>query len=106
MSDVLSPILQWINIHPDLAGLITFGISAAESIAIIGTIIPGTVMMTAIGTLAGAGIIPLWPTVLWAILGAIVGDGVSYWLGHHFNERLPSLWPFRKHPSLLQNGES
>ncbi len=106
MSDVLSPILQWINTHPELAGLITFGISTAESVAIIGTIIPGTVMMTAIGTLAGAGVIPLWPTLIWAILGAIVGDGISYWLGRHFNERLPFIWPFRKYPNLLQNGEN
>ncbi|HSW69685.1 MAG TPA: phosphatase PAP2 family protein [Gammaproteobacteria bacterium] len=106
MSDALSPILQWINAHPELAGLATFGISTAESVAIIGTIIPGTVMMTAIGTLAGAGIIPLWQTLIWAILGAIVGDGISYWLGRHFNERLPYLWPFRKYPALLENGET
>lgn len=106
MPDTLSPILQWINTHPELAGLATFGISTAESVAIIGTIIPGTVMMTAIGTLAGAGVIPLWPTIFWAILGAIVGDGISYWLGRHFNERLPQIWPFRKYPNLLQTGES
>jgi len=105
MSDPLSPILQWINTHPELAGLVTFCISTAESVAIIGTIIPGTVMMTAIGTLAGAGVIPFWKTIIWAILGAIVGDGISYWLGRHFNERLPLLWPFRKYPALLQNGE-
>jgi len=106
MPDTLSPILQWINTHPELAGLATFGISTAESVAIIGTIIPGTVMMTAIGTLAGAGVIPLWQTLIWAILGAIVGDGISYWIGRHFNERLPSLWPFRKHPGLLESGEN
>ncbi|HSW93256.1 MAG TPA: phosphatase PAP2 family protein [Gammaproteobacteria bacterium] len=105
MSDVLNPILQWINTHPELAGLLTFGISTAESVAIIGTIIPGTVMMTAIGTLAGAGVIPLWQTIVWAILGAIVGDGISYWLGRHFNTRLPGLWPFRRFPAVLDNGE-
>ncbi len=105
MSDALSPILQWINNHPHLAGLATFGISAAESVAIIGTIIPGTVMMTAIGTLAGVGVIPLWQTIFWAILGAIAGDGISYWIGRKFNYRLPYLWPFRTHPSLLENGE-
>lgn len=106
MPDALSPILQWINIHPELASIATVGISAAESIAIVGTIIPGTVMMTALGTLAGAGVIPLWQTIMWAILGAIIGDGISYWLGHHFNQRLPHLWPFRTHPSILQSGET
>jgi membrane protein DedA with SNARE-associated domain/membrane-associated phospholipid phosphatase len=106
MTDTLSPILQWINDHPEFAGLVTFAISTIESVAIIGTIIPGTVMMTAIGTLAGMGIIPLWPTLIWAILGAIVGDGISYWVGRTFNSRLPFVWPFRTHPNLLESGES
>jgi membrane protein DedA with SNARE-associated domain len=105
MSDIISPLLQWLNDHPQLAGLVTFLISATESIAIIGTIVPGSIMMTALGTLAGAGVIPLWPTILWAILGAIVGDGISYWIGHYFKERLPLLWPFRSHPALLKTGE-
>ena len=105
MSDTLSPILQWINAHPQLAGLATFIISAAESIAIIGTIVPGTVMMTAIGTLAGMGVIPLWETLFWAILGAIVGDGISYWMGRYFNTRLEFVWPFRTRPYLLERGE-
>lgn len=103
--NIVSPLLQWLNANPELAGLVTFTISAVESVAIIGTIIPGTIMMTALGALAGAGIIPLWQTIIWAILGAIVGDGISYWIGHYFKDRLPKLWPFRNHPSLLRSGE-
>ncbi len=105
MSDFLSPILEWINAHPDLSGLAVFLISAAESIAIIGTIVPGTVMMTAIGTLAGAGVLPLWSTIFWAMLGAVVGDSVSYWIGYYFKDRLHYIWPFRTHPNLLATGE-
>lgn len=104
MSDYISPILQWINAHPHLAGLATFLISAAESIAIIGTLVPGTVMMTAIGTLAGAGVMPLWSTVFWAILGAIFGDGISYWIGYYFKDRLREMWPFRNYPTILESG--
>lgn len=105
MSDFLSPIFQWIHTHPELAGLATFVISAAESIAIIGTIVPGTVMMTAIGALAGAGVMPLWSTIVWAILGAVVGDGISYWIGHYFKDRIHFIWPFRVYPNLLASGE-
>jgi membrane protein DedA with SNARE-associated domain/membrane-associated phospholipid phosphatase len=105
MSDSISPILQWLNAHPHLAGLATFIISAGESIAIIGTIVPGTVMMTAIGTLAGAGVIPLWSTIIWAILGAIAGDGISYLMGHYFRDRLRFIWPFKNSPNLLERGE-
>lgn len=105
MSDFVSPLLEWLNTHPQFAGILTFTISAAESVAIIGTIVPGSIMMTALGALAGAGVIPLWQTIFWAILGAIVGDGISYWIGHYFKDRLPRLWPFRTHPTLLRTGE-
>ncbi len=106
MSAEISPILQWLNTHPHLSGLATFLISAAESVAIIGTIVPGSIMMTAIGTLAGAGVIPLWSTILWAILGAIIGDGISYRIGYYFKDRLYQYWPFKNNPQWLNNGKN
>lgn len=105
MYDAINPIFQWLNAHPHFSGLVTFIISAAESVAIIGTVVPGSLMMTAIGALAGAGVIPLWPTIIWAILGAIVGDGISYRIGYIFKDRLHNIWPFRAYPSLLESGE-
>ncbi len=105
MSDIATPVLEWLNTNPELAGLATFLISAGESVAIIGTIVPGSIMMTAIGALVGAGIIPFWSTLMWAILGAIVGDGISYWFGHYFKDRTHSIWPFKNHPNILAGGE-
>jgi membrane protein DedA with SNARE-associated domain/membrane-associated phospholipid phosphatase len=102
---MISPLLQWLNAHPEFAGLVTFLISAGESVAVLGTIVPGSIMMTALGALAGAGVIPLWGTVFWAIMGAIVGDGISYWVGHYFKDRLKKMWPFRNYPGLLESGE-
>ncbi len=98
MSDIVSPLLQWLNANPHWAGLATFCISAAESVAIIGT-------MTAIGALAGAGVIPLGQTIFLAILGAVLGDGISYWIGHYFKNRLRRMWPFSTNPGVLKNGE-
>lgn len=104
-TEAINPILQWLNANPNLAGIVTFLVSAGESLAIIGTIIPGTITMTAIGTLAGAGVIPLWPTVIWAIFGAAVGDNLSFWMGRYFKDRLRSIWPFKQYPQLLESGE-
>src|ERR1700722_233842 len=101
MSEAINPILQWLNTHPSLAGLVTFLISAAESIAIIGTIVPGTIMMTALGALAGVGVIPLWSTIFWAIIGAIVGDNFSFFAGRYFKDGLRHSWFFRHYPQLL-----
>ncbi|HSW71504.1 MAG TPA: bifunctional DedA family/phosphatase PAP2 family protein, partial [Gammaproteobacteria bacterium] len=105
MSDLVSSVLQWLNTNSEYSGLITFIISASESIAIIGTIVPGSITMTALGALAGAGIIPLWPTLFWAFLGAVVGDGISYWLGYYLKDRIRQTWPFKKNLSLLMKGE-
>lgn len=103
--DFVNPLLQWLNANPQWAGFVTFLISAGESVAIVGTIVPGSITMTAIGTLAGAGIIPLWATLFWATLGAIVGDGISYWMGFYFKDRLRTIWPFRNNPGILKKGE-
>ncbi len=103
--DLISSVLQWMNTHPGYAWLITFIISASESIAVIGTIVPGSITMTALGALAGAGIIPLWSTIFWAFLGAVVGDSISYWMGYYFKGRIRQLWPFKQNLSLLLKGE-
>src|SRR5687767_9669828 len=104
-NDVVSSILQWLNANPEYSWLITFLISAGESVAVIGTIVPGSITMTAIGALMGAGIIPFWSTLIWAFLGAVVGDGISYWLGYHFKDRIAKTWPFKQNVNLLIKGE-
>src|SRR3990167_7943014 len=40
-----------------------------------------------------------------AMLGAVIGDGISYWMGHYFNDRLRRIWPFSTNPNLLEKGE-
>lgn len=102
----IQPILDWISAHPTWSGIIIFLISLSESLAIVGLIVPGVVLMTAIGTMMGAGILPFYETLLWAILGAVAGDGISYWLGYHYHEHLRDFWPFRQFPALLDRGET
>lgn len=101
----IQPMLDWISANPTGSGFLVFLISLAESLAIVGLFVPGVVLMTAIGGMMGAGILPLWETLLWAILGAIAGDGISYWLGYHYHERLRDIWPFKQFPQLLSRGE-
>jgi len=102
----IQPILDWISAHPTWSGFVVFLISLSESLAIVGLIVPGVVMMTAIGGMMGAGILPFWLTLAWAILGAIAGDGISYWLGYHYHEHLRDFWPFKQFPKLLIRGEA
>ena len=101
----IKPYIIWLQLHPEIAAVVTFGISFIECLAVIGLIVPGTVMMTAIGALVGAVMIPAGSTILAAILGAIAGDVISFWLGSHFHDRVPQMWPFRRFPKLLKKGQ-
>ncbi len=103
--DWLQPTLDWLNANPTWAGVIIFAVSLAESLLVVGVLVPGALLMLAFGALIALGTIDLWSTLLWAIAGAIVGDGISFWIGYHFKDSLRTVWPFNKHPQMLKRGE-
>lgn len=94
-----------LHTHPNWGYCIAFFIAFIESLAIIGTIIPGSVTMTAIGALVGSGVLPASWTFLIAIIGALSGDFISYWVGKYFDQRLANIWPFKNHPQWIPAGK-
>ena len=98
-------IITWLQLHPYWALFFTLVISFAESLAIIGSLVPGSVTMTAIGILAGSGVMRIDLTFIAGIIGAILGDAASYALGAFFSERLVYIWPFRRYPRWLKYGQ-
>ena len=62
--------------------------------------------MVGFGALIATGYLDFWPTTLIATAGAIAGDGLSYWLGYHYRDRLLRFWPLSKYPSLIKQGQS
>lgn len=64
------------------AGFIAF----IESLAIVGSIIPGSIMMTIVGFLLGIGVLPLRLTLISIFIGAFVGDMVSYIIGAYYQD--------------------
>jgi membrane protein DedA with SNARE-associated domain/membrane-associated phospholipid phosphatase len=105
MFDHLRPFLGWLQQHTTLSLFLVFMISMFESLAFVGLLVPGSLLMTAAGILVGIGILPGWPTLVAAILGAIAGDGISYRLGYYFKDNIHSMWPFRRWPNFLHKGE-
>ena len=104
-ADYIQPLTNWLQANPNWALFITFFISLTESLAIIGSIIPGSVTMTAIGILAGSGIMRIDLTLLAATLGAVGGDSLSYAIGYYYSESLVDIWPFKKYPQWLKYGK-
>lgn len=104
--DYIQPVLQTLHQHPRWGFLLTFFISFLETMPILGTFIPGSITMTMIGTLIGAGILPAAQTMVWAMFGAFLGDCTGFWIGHHFQDQLPHIWPFRRFPKFLEKSEA
>lgn len=40
------------------------------------------------------------------IVGAVLGDAISFWLGQKFGPLLSEIWPFRRHPERFERGIS
>ena len=102
----LQPLLDWITQNPNWSGAIVFLIAMSESLLIIGGIIPGAILMLSLGALVALGALELWSTLFWCILGAIVGDQISYWIGYYFKDFLERSWPFSKYPQILARGQA
>ena len=81
--------------------MMVFMVAFAESLAIVGSIIPGSVMMTMLGFLAGSGVMRIDLTMFAAICGAFAGDSASYFLGRIMSDRLYAWWPFTRYPHWL-----
>ncbi|MFM0741359.1 VTT domain-containing protein [Paraburkholderia xenovorans] len=90
--------------HPAWMLTVVFLAAFLEAIAVIGTFIPGSTAMFLAGALAGTGSLSLGWVFVWAIAGAIAGDGMSFWLGGRYKDRIVQLWPFCKHPQVLDAG--
>ncbi len=105
-ANYLEPLTAWLHTHPYWALFIAFFIAFIESLAVIGSIIPGTVVMTAIGILAGSGVMRIDLTFFVAAIGAILGDTASYALGYTLSDRIKQIWPFSRYPKWLAYGES
>jgi membrane protein DedA with SNARE-associated domain/membrane-associated phospholipid phosphatase len=106
MGSIYHHIVHAVGANQHLAYALVFFLAFSESFPFIGSIIPGTTIILAISALVPTGAIDIWWLLGSAILGAIVGDGFSYWLGYRYHEEILAMWPFRKYPQLIMVGRA
>jgi membrane protein DedA with SNARE-associated domain len=97
-------LLGWLNAHPGWGVSIVFAVAFFESLALIGLLLPGIMILFGVGTLIGLGILDLIPIWIAASLGAFLGDAASYLLGRRYGGHLLDLWPFSRYPGLMERG--
>lgn len=98
-------LLNDIAIHPHWVLLAVFLVAFAESLVLIGTLVPAGIVLFTAGALIGAGALNVWLTLSIAAVGAVVGDGLSYEVGRTYYERLRT-WQFvTRRTAMIDRGE-
>src|ERR1700710_90196 len=98
-------LLHLLSGHPGWALTVVLLAAFFESIAFIGTFVPGTPAMFVAGALVGPGTLNLGWVFVCALVGAVAGDAASYWFGCRHKDTIAKLWPFRSHPGMLTAGK-
>ena len=88
MDSLLSTIADFISRNAMWAGLILGSITFVESLVVIGAFIPATGLLVIAGGMAAAGILDPWNVIIGCVVGATLGDAVSYWIGRNMGSRV------------------
>lgn len=99
-------VYDWIQANPNWTGILIFLFAFAESILLVGIIFPGAAFLVSLGALIGLGVLDFYTAWIWASLGGFLGDGISFWIGHKYKQRLLKMWPIYKFPDLIEKGQN
>ncbi|MGD0142435.1 MAG: DedA family protein, partial [Rhizomicrobium sp.] len=101
--------VEFIKLHQAWSFPVIFLVSFGESFVGLSLLFPGTTILVLAGTLVSwpfnpHGVLNVWPVLAGAILGAVIGDTISYMLGQRFGHLLEKHWFFVRHPEILARG--
>lgn len=105
MGEWLDLLSQWLTDHPQWLGLIVFLASFAECLAIVGLLVPGTLLLFTLAVLAGNNVLDASTTVLLGFIGGLLGDIASYAIGRHYHQGIRRLPVLRDRPEWLAVAE-
>lgn len=97
MEAFLDDLARFIQANQVWALPIAAALTFAESLVLVGLLVPATAIMLLIGGLAGAGLVDPLPVVAGAILGAVLGDVASYAIGRRLGPGIVHRRPLRRY---------
>lgn len=106
MSSYLHELIGFVSLHSEIAYVLIFLAAFLEAVPILGSLIPGSTVIVALSALVPGGALKLTPILTAAIIGAIIGDGLGYWIGHKKQRAVLSAWPVSKYPVLMAQSEA
>lgn len=101
VSEFAEAIKSFLLSHKDWAGPILLIAAFGESLVVIGLFIPATALMIFTGGLVQQGVLDAPTVIIWSIIGAVLGDAASYWIGRGVGPSLVRRWPLNKDPTAI-----
>lgn len=94
----LAPVITFVSDHALLTYAVVLLLAFSESVPEIGALVPGTATIIAIAVLVPTGAVRLLPL----LIAAVLGDGLSYWLGLRYGRAILARWPLNRYPELVE----
>lgn len=101
MDELIPRATAFIAQHGLWAGPIVGVLAFGESLAVVGLFIPATALMIAVGGLVGAGVVDPWWIIGWAVVGAAIGDWISFAIGRRIGPSAYRRWPLKNHRPMV-----
>jgi membrane protein DedA with SNARE-associated domain len=97
VESLIDQLVHFIETHQAWAGPLIGLISFGESMVLVGILLPGTAVLVLAGGLVGAGVLSPVPVIIGAVIGAALGDTVSYYLGGWLGRGIVHRWPLNRY---------
>jgi membrane protein DedA with SNARE-associated domain len=99
-------LIDVVGSHPHFALIAIFLLALSEAVPVVGTVVPGSTAILGISALATTAQLDPWLLLVAATLGAIAGDGFSFWLGMRYHAEILRGWPLNRYPQLIARSKA
>lgn len=106
MTDFIAHLSSRVATHAGLAYFAVFFVALLEAVPVFGSLIPGSTIILAMSALIGGGELKLLSVMLAAIVGAVIGDGSAFWIGHRSEREILGVWPMSRYPGVVAQSKT
>lgn len=106
ITDFISHTMESVASNYWLFVFLVFLVCVGEAVFILGLLVPSLPILLLVGLIISRQNLNFWPIFLAATAGGIVGDAISYWIGHWLKDRIKTIWPFKNYLPLIARGET
>jgi membrane protein DedA with SNARE-associated domain len=106
VASFIDQLIAFVSAHAWLAYLTLFLAAFLEAVPVVGSVIPGSTIILALSALVPGGELKLEWVLAVAIAGAMLGDGLAFWIGHKAQREILNSWPLSNYPRVVAQSEA